>query len=266
MTVAIIAAFSFAASLIYSFITGFTVLKFILALLIGFLGANVLFIVLLAVICLIGHRAPPIPGQSPICHFAASILSEMACTFCGVRIHASGTELISRDEPFLMVCNHRSGFDILVMLNVLRQYPMGFISKISNMEVPVVGEIAEGIGCLAIDRENNRKALETVNMAASYVKNGVCSMIIFPEGTRNKGEGMLPFHRGSFKIAKKAGSAVVVASMRNTRDVLHNALRGGTDVYFDILQVISADECASLTTAELASISAQAISNKLRES
>ena len=56
--------------------------------------------------------------------------------------------------------------------------------------------------------------------SGDYVKSGI-SICIFPEGTRNTGEelSLLPFKEGSFKIAEKAGCAIVPISLNNTAQI-----------------------------------------------
>ena len=51
------------------------------------------------------------------------------------------------------------------------------------------------------------------------VKEGL-SVFIMPEGTRNKGNGLLEFHEGSFKYAQRTGCPVVPAIMTGTAEVL----------------------------------------------
>ena len=58
--------------------------------------------------------------------------------------------------------------------------------------------------------------MECINKAASLLEKRELSVGIYPEGTRNKGEEMLPFHNGVFKIAQKSKTPIAVLAIKNT--------------------------------------------------
>ena len=155
-------------------------------------------------------------------------------------------------------------FDPIALTRVLRRFNISFLSKPSNMEMPVLGRIGYGAGCLPIDRENDRKALTAILTAADYLKRGLCSMAIYPEGTRGRGGELLPFHAGSFKIAQKANVPLVITSISGTEKVGKNVLRRPTDVYLDVLEVIPAEKVKTMSTRELAEYSSRIIAENLK--
>ena len=108
------------------------------------------------------------------------------------------------------------------------------------------------------------KHFETGAQAAEYLKNGVCNMGIYPEGTRSRTGEMLPFHAGSFKIAQRAGAPLVVACVRGSENVKRPHLFGHVDVYLDILEVIPAERVKAMSTNELADYSRALMEEKLK--
>ena len=98
--------------------------------------------------------------------------------------HLRGLEKLPKEGRFLFVCNHRSLFDPLMVMGYLADWNIAFISKPSNMRIPLAGDLAYAAGFLAIDRENDRAALKTILTAADYMKRDLCSIGIYPEGTR----------------------------------------------------------------------------------
>ena len=82
------------------------------------------------------------------------------------------------------------------------------------MKIPAVGQFLHKAGFMGIDRENDRAALRTILAAAEYIKQDIASVGAYPEGTRNRGEGLLPFRDGVFKIAQKAHAPIVVAAIK----------------------------------------------------
>ena len=172
-----------------------------------------------------------------------------------VKVSVSGLENIPEGR-FLLVQNHRSMFDPLVSLCAFNKYQLGFITKPENMKIPVIGKFAHRICCLPIDRDNARNAVKTINAAADYLKNDVCSVGLYPEGTRNRqsGEEILPFRNGSLKIATKAGVPVVVTSISGTELVKRNAPFKKTAVELKVCGVVPAETVSASTTAELSEI------------
>ena len=172
-----------------------------------------------------------------------------------VKVSVSGLENIPEGR-FLLVQNHRSMFDPLVSLCAFNKYQLGFITKPENMKIPVIGKFAHRICCLPIDRDNARNAVKTINAAADYLKNDVCSVGLYPEGTRNRqsGEEILPFRNGSLKIATKAGVPVVVTSISGTELVKRNAPFKKPAVELKVCGVVPAETVSASTTAELSEI------------
>ena len=137
---------------------------------------------------------------------------------CGVKIDFAGQDLIPKDRPVLYVCNHRSIFDILVATQFVPG-STSFVSKIELRKVPLLAQWMNNIRCVFIDRSNPKEALRSINAAIDNIKEGT-SVWIFPEGTRNHEDAMLPFKEGSFRIAEKTSCPVVPVAMTGTDDIL----------------------------------------------
>ncbi len=229
----------------------------------GVIGLVVLYLLIAAIVSLFIDMSRPLKKKLGICRLFCWMAGSIVCTVTGIRPHLSGLEKIPTDKRFLLVSNHRSGYDPMFMLNVLRKYDIAFVSKASNLKIPVIGSIAYGTGCLILDRENNREALKTIIAASEYMLNDMCSMCIFPEGTRSKTGDLGPFHAGSFKVAQKAKAPVVIASIRGTESVKKSLFKRVNDVYLDILDVIPAEKVCSSKTVELSEYSRDLILKNL---
>lgn len=209
-------------------------------------------------------RTKPIEKQNPMAREACRGVGRFLCLYGGVRPHISGEEKLPTDSRFLFVCNHKSMFDPLMVIGYLYKWNISFISKPSNLKIPMVGDIAYNAGYLPIDRENDRAALKTILTAADYMKRDVCSIGIYPEGTRSKTGEMLPFHHGSFKTAQRANVPIAVACVRNSEKVKKRLFLRPTDVYLDILEVIPAEKVKAMSTAELSDYSRRLIEEGLK--
>jgi 1-acyl-sn-glycerol-3-phosphate acyltransferase len=138
----------------------------------------------------------------------------------GSKITITGLQNIP-DETVLFVGNHRSIFDIVLLINTLNR-PFGFIGKKEVTKVPYLNLLMIAIGSLPIDREDPRKALKTILAGIELLKAGH-PLVIFPEGTRNKiSEKPLPFKQGSLKLAQKANVPVIPFSIQGTDDIFEN--------------------------------------------
>ena len=176
----------------------------------------------------------------------------VAMFFSNLKYKTTGEEKL-RDIKgrFLLVENHRSNYDPFVTILGLKLKDAAFISKPENFKIPFFGKIARKCLYTDIDRKNAKNALYTINRTAALIKSGVISYCVCPEGTRNKGEGLLPFHDGVFKIAQKASAPIVIVAVRGTELIHKNAPWKKTTVYIDVLDVIGVEDVKALTSHEL---------------
>lgn len=169
-----------------------------------------------------------------------------------VRIRTTGVEKIPRGtNKILFVSNHRSNYDPLVTWYALRQWKPAFISKASNFNIPVFGRLVRRCCFMAIDREDPRKALRTIQKAAALLEKEELSVGVYPEGTRSKQCKLLPFHNGVFKIAQKANAPIVVLAISGTEKIHKNIPFRRTVVHLDVLDVIDGQWAAESTTAQI---------------
>lgn len=119
----------------------------------------------------------------------------------GVHTTVTGLENIPDDEPVLFIGNHRGFFDVIISYTYMKR-PTGFVAKKEMKKALIIRRWMDNLFCLFLDRENMKEGLKTILKGIDYIKDGK-SIVIFPEGTRNKGEGVQDFHAGSFKFAEK---------------------------------------------------------------
>ena len=175
----------------------------------------------------------------------------------GVTITVSGSENIPKDRPCIYAANHRSLWDIPIMLTSFGN-PIPLIAKIESKKIPLIRRWMEQLHCLFIDRKDPRQGMEIINRAAELVEKGY-SVGIFPEGTRYKGEegGLGKFLGGAFRIANKTGAPIVPVVIFNSRAALegdgHFTIKP-TDIHVHILPAI---ETEGISRAELKALPAQ---------
>ena len=228
------------------------------------LGLILLFILLVTVSSAL-VREKEYDKNSKYYRFLLHSTTAIALKPARIKIHTSGIDKIPKDSRYLLVCNHRSKFDPIITWNILRGMDIAFISKPENFDVPIYGRIIRKCCFMAIDRENPKNAIRTINKAAELIKKDEVSIGVYPEGTRNYEEELLPFHNGVFKIAQRANVPVVVAAMRGTDSIKRNYPWKRSHVYFDVVDVLSAEYVKSNRTTAIGELVRGEIEAKIKE-
>lgn len=164
-------------------------------------------------------------------------------------ISVRGLELLP-DVPVLFVSNHEGNFDIPVILSSIPK-PFGFISKKEVKKLPVIPVYMEDMNCVFIDRTDRKSALKSISDTAQKLKEGH-SILIFPEGTRSKGQGIGEFKAGFMRIATDAGVPIVPLAIQGTADIMEkndNKIRPAK-VNLQILEPIESELLKSLPSKE----------------
>ena len=157
----------------------------------------------------------------------------------GCRATAAGRENIPKwDEGVCFVSNHSGYFDIVLLLAYCGR-PAGFVAKKELILLPFFNVWIYMLGGLFIDRNNPRKASRTISKGAEKIRKG-SGMIIFPEGHRSKGRGLLPFHPGSLKLATMAETVIVPVCLSGTYEFFEkNGRITKTDLKVDFCEPIN---------------------------
>ncbi len=222
--------------------------------LLAFLAPVVIHVVILLIIALSLDEEKPFTAYGKPYRRLVEVTLHMIAPLCGVRLHVTGADKIPTDRRFFFTCNHRSNFDPLLTLALLSEkQETVFVSKDENNRIPFFGRLMKAYGTLTLVREDDRSGVKMVIDAIKIIKADEASIAIYPEGWSNLTEAsLLPLRPGAFKVPLKTKAPVVVATIQNSRHIARHILRGGTDVYLDILRVIEPEEYEGLTTADLA--------------
>ena len=133
----------------------------------------------------------------------------------GVRLTVIGEENVPKDQAVLYIGNHRSYFDILLTYSRCPGLT-GYVAKVEMLRYWLLRDWMKALYCLFLDREDIKAGLKTILQGIS-----IC---IFPEGTRNRTDEMLPFKEGSMKIAEKTGCPIIPMAITNSAEIFENHL------------------------------------------
>ena len=116
----------------------------------------------------------------------------------------------------------RSYYDIPLLLASLDK-PHGILAKEELEKIPLLNRWMKLLGCVFVQRDDLRASVRALNDATAIVESGR-SFVIFPEGTRYKGEegGVGEFKNGAFRIAVKTSAPVVPVAVTGARALFEN--------------------------------------------
>jgi 1-acyl-sn-glycerol-3-phosphate acyltransferase len=129
--------------------------------------------------------------------------------FAGVKVRSvSGLENIKPDEVYIVTPNHVNFLDPFIYQGYYPHLLRG-LEKKENFRIPIWGQWMRAVGQIEIDRENPRKAIESMNEVARVLHDERTSVMVAPEGTRTPNGKLQPFKRGPFKTAAAAGVRIL---------------------------------------------------------
>jgi 1-acyl-sn-glycerol-3-phosphate acyltransferase len=138
----------------------------------------------------------------------------------GIRLEVSGLEHVVADRPTVYCINHRSNVDVVAFEALFPRCPrLRGLYKAEMGKIPVLGRAMRLVGFVPVDRANRVSAIASVDAAAERLVAGD-SFLIAPEGTRARGDGLLPFKKGGFVMAIKGRAPVVPVALHGTAEAM----------------------------------------------
>ena len=177
-------------------------------------------------------------------------------------VNVHGLENIP-EGPVLFVSNHQSNMDIAIICGFIDK-PKGFIAKKELKKLPVINKWITLAGSIYLDRENPRKSMEGILEGIKTLKNGH-SLVVFPEGTRSRGDKMGEFKSGSFKLATKSKVPIVPLTIDGTYRVMeaNKILIKPSNINFYVHKPIYTDKLSKEEIAKLPETVEHIIRSKL---
>ncbi len=133
-------------------------------------------------------------------------------------VRVMGRENIDRNQSYVIVSNHQSQYDILMIYGWLG-VDFKWVMKQELRKVPALGIACERLGHIFIDRSDPVSAVASLKAAKEKITNGT-SMMFFPEGTRSKDGTLGTFKKGAFKMAIDLGLPVLPVTITGTSNIL----------------------------------------------
>ncbi len=132
----------------------------------------------------------------------------------GVEVELRIPDSVRHLGPVVWVANHQNSYDMFTHANAVLPGTVS-VGKKSLKWIPFFGQMYWLTGNILIDRKNTNKAVSTIEMTAHKIKKHKLSVWMFPEGTRSRGRGLLPFKTGAFRTAMQANVPLVPVCASN---------------------------------------------------
>ncbi|MBC8948114.1 1-acyl-sn-glycerol-3-phosphate acyltransferase [Xenorhabdus ehlersii] len=166
--------------------------------------------------------------------------------------------------PSIYIGNHQNNYDMVTMSNAVQPRTVT-VGKKSLVFIPFFGPLYWLTGNILIDRDNRTRAHGTISQVVKQIKKNRVSIWMFPEGTRSRGRGLMPFKTGAFHAAITAGVPIVPVCVSTTHDKIKlNRWDNGT-VIVEMLPPIDTTKYTKEQVRELAEHCRQMMKTKIAE-
>lgn len=174
-------------------------------------------------------------------YYVSRLFSYLAAYPCGVTFKISGEEHL-KTSPAILVCNHQSSMDMMVLGRVFPTHCV-VMAKKELLYFPFLGIFMKLSNAIFIDRKNHKKAIESTTQAVADMKKRKSGIWIFPEGTRSHLDtaDLLPFKKGAFHLAIQAQLPVLPIVSAGYSHIYDSAKRSfpGGELEIRVLEPIS---------------------------
>ncbi len=195
-------------------------------------------------------------------HTLGRLFSRLAPLF-GIKLEFRFPEDADKAGSSIYIANHQNNFDMCTISGATMPRTVT-VGKKSLAWMPLFGQLYYLSGNILIDRNNRNKAAGTINQVVERMKKDNLSVWMFPEGTRSRGRGLLPFKTGAFHAALGAQVPIVPIVCSSTTDIKLNRWNNG-HVIVEMLSPIPTKGCDKADLRRLMEESHQVMSDKLAE-
>jgi 1-acyl-sn-glycerol-3-phosphate acyltransferase len=152
------------------------------------------------------------------------------------KLHVSGKEHLGWRGPAVIVANHASLIDILVVFGLFR--PFKWVSKAENFKIPFVGWNMRLNGYVSLVRGDSESVVRMLAQCSRLLGKG-SPVLFFPEGTRSKDGALRPFKDGAFELAVEHEVPLIPVAVHGTGSALPKhgmVLQEHVDAWVQILE------------------------------
>ncbi len=174
---------------------------------------------------------------------------------------APGADKVGR---CIYIGNHQNNYDMVTISYMVMPRTVS-VGKKSLIWVPFFGIVYWITGNIFLDRDNRSKAHSTMTELARRINDDDLSVWMFPEGTRSRGRGLLPFKTGAFYAAIAAGVPIVPVVCSTTHNQVDLNRWDNGKVICEILPPVDTSAYSKDNVRELAEYCHQLMATRIAE-
>ncbi|MDG6894686.1 1-acylglycerol-3-phosphate O-acyltransferase [Volucribacter amazonae] len=182
----------------------------------------------------------------------------------GLDVEHRFPENVKEFSPCIYIGNHQNNYDMLTISYMVMPRTVS-VGKKSLIWVPFFGILYWVTGNIFLDRDNRNKAHSTMATLAQRINQEKLSIWMFPEGTRSRGRGLLPFKTGAFHTAISAGVPIVPVVCSTTHNQVDLNRKNNGKVICEIMQPIDVSHYSKENVRELANYCHQIMAQRIAE-
>jgi len=168
------------------------------------------------------------------------------------KVSVKGLEHIAPQQTYVIVANHQSLADIVVLYQLRAQFK--WVAKESLFSIPFLGWCLGLCKHISLKRNDRSSIRDVYREAIHYLRSGM-SVLFFPEGTRSETQEMNPFQNGAFKLAISEKVPVLPIAVSGTRDAIPKGGWVMKSKVFCKLTVLAPVETGHLQSSDLSQLS-----------
>jgi putative phosphoserine phosphatase/1-acylglycerol-3-phosphate O-acyltransferase len=147
-----------------------------------------------------------------------ALWADIAAALVGLKLEVIGEEKLWANRPAVIITNHQSQADAIVMLKLLRGN-FAAVGKKEITQIPLVSQAIQFAGVIPIDRQDHTKAIESMRPLLHAIRAEKRFAVVAVEGTRSVSTTPGPFKKGAFHIAMEAGVPIIPVIIHNGIDM-----------------------------------------------
>ncbi|USD64986.1 1-acylglycerol-3-phosphate O-acyltransferase [Vibrio sp. SCSIO 43136] len=164
----------------------------------------------------------------------------------------------------IYIANHQNSWDLFTVSSAVTPKVVT-VGKKSLVWLPLFGQLYWLTGNILIDRANRSRAMGTISQVVDKVKELGVSVWMFPEGTRSRGRGLLPFKTGAFHAAIGAEVPVIPIVCSTTQGKIKLNRWNNGHVIVEMLPPVSTEGYDKDDVRKLADVCREQMKNKLEQ-
>jgi len=179
----------------------------------------------------------------------------------GIKLELRIPEDAYKRGQHIYIANHQNNWDLFTVSSAVTPKVVT-VGKKSLAWMPLFGQLYWLTGNILIDRANRSKAKGTIDQVVDSMNNSDVSVWMFPEGTRSRGRGLLPFKTGAFHAAIGAKLPIIPIVCSSTSGIKLNRWNNG-HVIVEMLPPVQVSEYGKEHVRELANTCREQMKAKL---